>query len=437
MSLQESDSDAYNEKHEVKRKSIWTFLRKLGPGLITGASDDDPSGIATYSQAGAQFGYGMLWTMLFSYPLMVAIQEASALIGRVTGKGVAGNIRGFYPFWVLHLIVALTVIANTINIGADIAAMGTALKLVIGGPASLYAVVFACLILILQIFFSYSRYFQILKWLTLALFAYVGTVLVVHVRWLDAIHSTFVPSMSFTGDYLTTFVAVLGTTISPYLFFWQASLEVEQIKDVAEDKSLKRAPWQAPKQIDRIRTDTVSGMAFSNIVAYFIMVSTAATLHASGITDIKTSSQAAEALRPLAGNLAFLLFSLGIIGTGLLSIPVLAGAAAFAVGESLRKPTGLNHKPRDAKVFYGVITLSTLIGLAIEWTPVEPIKALFWSAVINGIVAVPLMAVIMHMASTSKIMGKFVISRPLKILGWLATFVMTCAAVIMLVRWGK
>ncbi len=409
------------------------LLGLLGPGLITGASDDDPSGIATYSQAGAQFGFAVSWTMLFSYPLMAVIQEISGRIGRVTGRGIAGNIRRHYPNWLLQVIVLLLVVANTINIGADLGAMGEAVGLLIGGPHLAYVVFFGAVCAVLQIVMQYTRYVSILKWLTLALFAYFGTVMVVGVPWAEVAWGLFVPSFSADGAFWTTVVAILGTTISPYLFFWQASQEVEDIKAVPEREPLVKKPRQGPDALERIRLDTYVGMAFSNLVALAIIITTAATLHAAGVTDIDTSSQAAEALKPVAGAFAFTIFTLGIVGTGLLAVPILAGSAAYAVGEARQWPTGLARRPKEAIAFYATIALATTVGVAINFSPINPIRALFWSAVINGVTAVPVMAIMMLMVADSKIMGKFKISGPLKVIGWTATIVMAAAAICMAV----
>jgi NRAMP (natural resistance-associated macrophage protein)-like metal ion transporter len=410
--------------------------------LITGASDDDPSGIATYSQAGAQFGFGLLWTMPFSLPLMAAIQEISARIGRITGRGIAGNIRRHFPAWLLYPVVFLLVLANTINLGADLGAMGDALALLIGGPGLLYCIAFALLCLVLQIFSSYATYSRYLKWLTIALFSYVATVFMVHVPWGTALKATILPTFGRSGEYWATFIGVLGTTISPYLFFWQAAMETEEIKAAPDEEALHKEPLQARAQFRRIRLDTYVGMAYSNLVAYFILLAAATTLNAHHMTDIQTSAQAAEALRPLAGRFTFVLFAIGIIGTGLLAVPVLAGSAAYAVGEALRWPTGLARKPLDAKGFYSVLGIATLIGLALnfptvqKFTHLSPIKALFWSAVINGIVAVPIMVVMMLMCHNRNIMGRFYrVSRPLKLMGWLATLAMLAACVGMFMTW--
>ena len=421
-------STASTASQVAKKPTQSRLLRALGPGLITGAADDDPSGIATYSQAGAQFGFAITWTLLFTYPLMVAIQEISARIGRTTGKGIAANIRHHYPNWILQFIVFLLIIANTINIGADLGAMGDAVSLLIGGPKLLYVVAFGVLCAALQVFVPYSRYVSILRWLTFALFAYFGTVMVVKVPWLQAARGFFIPTLSAKAEFWTVVVAIFGTTISPYLFFWQASQEVEDVKDIAERKPLVEKPQQGPDAIKRIETDTYIGMAFSNLVALAIMFTTAATLHAAGTTDIQTSSQAAEALKPIAGPFAFAIFTLGIVGTGLLAVPVLAGSAAYALGEARQWPIGLARKPLRAKAFYATIVIATLSGIAITFSPLDPIKALFWSAVINGVVSVPVMAMMMLITYNKKIMGQFVLKGALKIVGWVATGVMAAAA---------
>ena len=411
-----------------------SVVEKLGPGLITGAADDDPSGIATYSQAGAQFGYNLLWTLFLTFPLMVGIQVVSARIGRVSGYGLAGNIRRYYSPVTLYAVVGLLLAANTVNLGADLVAMADSVTLLVGGPERAYIVGIGALCVVLQVFTSYHRYIRVLKWLTLSLFAYVGAVFAVKVPWTDALRATIAPSLSFNADYVTTVVAVLGTTISPYLFFWQASQECEDLRTVRADKPLRNHPQQALRQLRRIKLDTIIGMAFSNLIAFFIMLTTAATLHAHGITDINSSAQAAEALRPLAGRFAFILFSMGIIGTGLLAVPVLAGASAFALAESFRWRRGLDLTPLRGIRFYGVIAVSTLIGVGLGFTGVDPIKALYWAAVINGVSSVPIMFMMMRMVANPVIMGKFVVSRRLLVLGWLATAVMALAVAVMLVQ---
>jgi NRAMP (natural resistance-associated macrophage protein)-like metal ion transporter len=406
-----------------------SLLNSFGPGLITGASDDDPSGIATYSQVGAQFGYGMLWTMLFSYPLMAVIQEISARIGRVTGVGIAGNIRRHYPRPILYVIVLLVLSANIFNLGADVGAMGAALQLLVPGRLAAYILLFGGFSLALQVYVPYTKYVPYLKWLTLALFAYVATAFIAHVSWLQVIHGTLLPSLSLRTGFFTGLVAVLGTTISPYLFFWQASQEAEEVATNPADQPLKKSPRQAPIQLSRIRLDTYVGMALSNLIALFIIVTTAATLHAHGVLNVETSAQAAKALEPLAGRFAFVVFGLGIIGTGLLAVPVLAGSAAYAVGEALKWRPSLEKKPEQAPKFYWTLTAATGIGLTFNFIGLDPIRALFWAAVLNGVVAAPIMAVLMLMASDRRVMGKFTVSPSLKLIGWFATGAMLFVAV--------
>jgi Mn2+/Fe2+ NRAMP family transporter len=416
----------------LKKTDDQSFLRKLGPGLITGAADDDPSGIATYSQAGAQFGMNMLWTSLITFPLMVGIQIVSARIGRVTGEGLAANIRRLFPRWVLIIVVCLLVVANTINIAADIAAMGEALQLVVGGRKHGHAVVFGVLSLLLQVFIPYQSYVRVLKWLTLSLLAYVAVAFSVHIDWADAIRQSLAPTLSFNPDFVAVVVAVFGTTISPYLFFWQASQEVEELRAGNGTSSLTSTPEDARLHLHRIKLDTYVGMGFSNLIAFFIILSAAVTLHVAGITQIQTSAQAALALRPIAGEFSFLLFSLGIIGTGMLAVPVLAGATAYAVADSFGWRQGLDRKLFEAKEFYAIIAFATLGGLLLDFTSIDPIKALFWSAVINGVIAVPIMVVMMLMATRVDVMGPFAIKRRLKFLGWLATAAMALVVVTML-----
>ncbi|MGZ6018245.1 MAG: NRAMP family divalent metal transporter [Phenylobacterium sp.] len=432
-----ADSAEPNTPDEIKQPDRPKLLQVLGPGLITGASDDDPSGIATYSQAGAQFGFGLSWVMLFSWPLMCAIQEISARIGRVTGRGIAGNLKRHYPNPVVYSIVFLLVVANVINIGADLGAMGAGLKLLIGGPQLVYVAAFGLVTVLLEVFSRYSRYVSILKWLTLSLFAYVGVVFIVHMPWGTVAKSMVIPQISFTAEYMTVVVAILGTTISPYLFFWQAEEEVEEVKERPDAKPLERAPDQAEPEFQRIRLDTYIGMGFSNLVALFIILTTAATLHAHGVTDIQTSSQAAEALRPIAGRFAFTIFAIGIIGTGLLALPVLAGSSAYAVGETFGFHVGLSRKPYRAKAFYWTIAVATGLGVLLNYSPIDPIKALFWSAVINGVVAVPVMAMMMLLSSNKDVMGEFKLHWGLKAVGWLSTAVMAAAAIGLFATWGK
>jgi NRAMP (natural resistance-associated macrophage protein)-like metal ion transporter len=411
-------------------------VKQLGPGLITGAADDDPSGIATYSQAGAQFGYNMLWTVLLTYPLMVGIQLVSARLGYITGKGLAANVKAIFPRSVLYGIVGLLLIANTINIAADIAAMGEALRLLLGGSAHLYSVCFGVLCLVLQVYLRYETYVRYLKWLTLALLSYVAVIFTVHVHWLTVASQLVLPRLVLDHNTITMIVAVFGTTISPYMFFWQAAQEMEDLRMIAARNggvsSLPHLPEVARRQIRRIRWDTYVGMGFSNLIAFFIILSTAATLHVAGLADIQTSAQAAEALRPLGGQAAFLLFSLGIIGTGMLAVPVLAGSAAYAVSESFEWRTGMDRKLPEALGFYGIVAIATVGGVALNFTHLDPMRALLWSAEINGIIAVPIMAVMMILASREDVMGRFVIRPRLRSLGWIATGVMGITVVAML-----
>jgi NRAMP (natural resistance-associated macrophage protein)-like metal ion transporter len=419
---------------EIKQPERPRLRDVMGPGLITGASDDDPSGIATYSQAGAQFGYGLLWTLLLTYPLMCAIQMVSAQIGRVTGKGLAGNMRRHYPLSVLYILVGLLLIAN---LGADLGAMAAAVGLLVPGPQWLYVAVFAVTTVFLEIYMRHARYASVLRWLTLSLFAYVATVFAVGVPWDQVALGLVIPHVEWSGSYLTVVVAVFGTTISPYLFFWQASEEVEEEKENPEADPLIKAPEQAPRELARIQLDTIVGMGLSNLIALFIILTTAATLNVHKLTDIQTSAQAAEALRPIAGTFAFAVFALGIVGTGLLAVPVLAGSAAYALGETFGWRVGLAQRPERARAFYAAIAIATLVGAAMNLTAIDPIKALFWSAVINGVVAVPVMGMIMLMASRRKVMGEFAIGPWLKGLGWVATAVMAAAAIGMLATWGE
>jgi NRAMP (natural resistance-associated macrophage protein)-like metal ion transporter len=407
-------------------------LEELGPGLVTGAADDDPSGIATYSQAGAQFGYGLLWTMVLTYPLMSAIQLVSAHIGRVTGAGLASNLVRTFPRRAVGLLVGILAIANTINIGADLSAMAASARLVAGGGEHLLVIVFAIVSTLLQLYVPYRQYARILKWLTLTLFAYVGVLLVVHTDWPAAAVSLVLPK-ELGHDALLTIVAVFGTTISPYLFFWQSSQEAEEIADSSAQKPIRQSPRSAPRQFRRMRFDTLTGMALSNLIALAIMMATAATLHSRGVTQINSAAEAAEALRPVAGAFAFGLFAVGIIGTGFLAVPVLAGSTAFAVAEVFEWKEGLERQPQQAAGFYSIIVFATMVGLLIDWSPIDPIRALFWSAVLNGLTAVPLMIAMMIVVSRHAVMGRFTANRTLLLFGWGATAVMALASGAMLV----
>ena len=403
-------------------------LRRLGPGLITGAADDDPSGIATYSQVGAQFGYGLAWTMLFSLPFMVVIQEISGRIGAVTGRGIAENLRRHYHPWLVRSVVLLLLVANVINLGADLGAMGSALALLLGGNVRLYTVYFGAACVLAEVFLSYAFYAGFLKWLTLSLFAYVAVVLTVHVPWRDAVVATIVPHLSFGAGEAMAIVAVLGTTISPYLFFWQAALEVEDLKR-RKARPLCLVPGTAQPQLTRIRADTVVGMGVSNLIAVFIIYATAATLHATGVTNIQTSSQAAEALRPIAGAFTFAVFAAGILGTGLLAVPVLAGSAAYAVSEAFGWREGLDQRLLQARWFYAAIAVATAAGVGLNFTRLDPVKALYWSAVVNGVLAAPVMAAVMLVGSNGRIMGRLTLPPGVRIGGWLATAVMAAATI--------
>ncbi len=408
------------------------LLSVLGPGLVTGAADDDPSGIGTYSQVGAQFGYGLAWTMFFGFPLLVSIQAICARIGAVTGKGIAQNLRQHYAPGLLRTVVVLLLVANVINLGADLGAMGAALALLLPGPVLAYTVAFGVVSVLLEVLLSYSQYERILKWTTLSLFAYVGVVFVADVPWGAAITDILVPHFTFDKAQSMALVAIFGTTISPYLFFWQAGQEVEE-QHRRHIKPLHVSPRKvAGQELKRIRTDTLVGMAFSHLTALFIIVATAATLNAHGVTDITSAAQAAEALRPIAGDLAFALFAIGIIGTGLLAVPILAGSAAYAVSETFGWTEGLDRKPREAKAFYGVIAFATAGGIALNFIGIDPMKALYWAAVVNGLLAPPLMVVTMLIAQNRKVMGGLTLGRGLAFGGWLSTAVMWVVAGVFL-----
>ena len=413
-----------------------SLVERLGPGLITGAADDDPSGIATYSQAGAQFRFGLVWTLLLTTPLMIGIQMLSARIGWVTAEGLATNIQKICPRWLTVTLVALLVVANTINIAADIGAMGEAVRLLIGGPLELYVLGFGLLCIATQIFFSYERTVRILKWLTLALFAYVAVILNVAVPWRHAIFESLHPWSFFprdvsAKDYTAMVVAVLGTTISPYLFFWQAAQEVEDNRRRPRSRELRLHPEYAAEHLSRIKQDTFVGMIFSNVIALCIVIATAVTLNDHGITNIQTSAQAAEALRPVAGEFAFAVFALGIVGTGLLAVPVLAGSAAYAVSELYGWKAGLSNGFREARGFYLIIMAATGIGTVMGFLAVDPIKALVWSAIVNGVISVPIMATMMWIGQSRRLMGDYTISTRHRFFGWSATAVMAIAVVFM------
>jgi Mn2+/Fe2+ NRAMP family transporter len=400
-----------------------------GPGVITGASDDDPSGVGTYAQVGAQFGFGLLWTMILTYPLMASVQLMAARIGRVTGRGIAASVRRRGARGLLYGLVALLLVANTINIGADVGAMGAAIELLVGGPILAYVAGMGILSLVLEVFIPYRRYVSYLKWLTLALLAYPATAMAVHVPWPDVLRATFWPPLSFSHAYLTAVIAVLGTTISPYLFFWQASQEAEDVEIADGAEPLARRPEQAPDELQRISLDTYFGMGVSNVVGFFVIVTTAATLHAHGQLDVQTAADAASALRPLAGPFASAVFALGIVATGLLAVPVLGGSAAYAVGEALRWPVGLERKPLQAKGFYAVLVVATLLGMMMNLFHIDPIRALFWSAVVNGVAAVPILVVLLVLGRNRRIMGRFVLERRHQVRVGITAVLMSGAAV--------
>ena len=414
---------------DAPKTGLKGFLARLGPGLITGAADDDPSGIGTHSQVGAQFGFGLSWTFVLTFPLMVAIQQVAAEIGRVTGAGIARNLRRHYPRPVLWGVVSLLLVANIINLGADLSAMGAALQLLTGGNAGLYTLMFGNICIVLEVALSYPRYAAVLKWTTLSLFTYVAVVVVAGVPWGRALRSLVVPEIQWNAAYASALVAILGTTISPYLFFWQAGQEVEEGRR-RHVKPLCITPRDAGPELARIRLDTLTGMAFSTIVSLAIVFATAATLNANGITDITTSSQAAEALRPIAGQFAFAMFALGIIGTGLLAVPVLAGSAAYAVTEMLGVPGSLDAKPLDARIFYATIAVTTLAGSSLNVVGIDPVRALYWAAVVNGVLAVPSMIVMMLIVRNRRAMGRLTLPLGPTLLGWGATAVMAAATAI-------
>src|SRR4051812_19237681 len=425
-------SDQKNKSGLRGRLHAAPLLKQLGPGLITGAADDDPSGIATYSQGGAQFGFNLLWTMPLTFPLMTAIQMLSALVGRVTGRGLAWNMAQIIPRPVVMGLLALLFIANTINVGADLAAMGEAAKLVLGFNQHAFTLFFAFLSLGLQLFIPYRKYARLLTVLTFSLFAYVALMFLLPLDWKQIGAGMIGLHPNLTESAATTIVAIFGTTISPYLFFWQSSQEVEEVKQNEDEHPLIERPREGPAAVSRIRMDTIAGMLASNLVALAIMIATAATLHAHGVTNIDTAAQAASALKPIAGNFAFALFAIGIIGTGLLAIPVLAGSTGYAVAEAAGWKTGLDNMPWQARGFYMVIGAAVLLGLGIDWSPIDPIKALYWSAVLNGVIAVPMMAALMFVVSSRKKMGRFRAGLVLGTLGWLCTAIMAAATATML-----
>lgn len=415
-------------------KRLRKILKLIGPGFITGASDDDPSGIATYSQTGAIFGYSQLWTALFSFPFMATIQEICGRIGIVTGKGLAVIVRENYAKPVLYIFVFILLIANTINIGADLGAMASAGQLIFNAPFVLWLIIITAIILLLEILVPYPTYARFLKYLTLSLFAYFFVAIIIKQDWLAIGFSTLIPSIKFSKEYLFNIVAILGTTISPYLFFWQADEEVEEEIEHHQIVSMgKGKPHITTKDIKKLRIDTIFGMFFSNLVMWFIIITTASTLSVHGITYIQTADQAAVALKPLAGDFAFLLFALGIIGTGFLAVPILSGSASYALSESLGWKVGLGIKFKKAPKFYLIIVVATVVGLIINFTSIKPFQALYYTAILNGICAPPLLFLIMKASNNKKIMGEQINSTFSNIFGWTITLVMTIAAILLLV----
>lgn len=425
------------DAEDAKKPSIWARLkhplRLIGPGLITGVADDDPSGIATYSQAGAQFGLNMLWTMPVAYPLMAAIQSMCAQLGRVTGKGLAANMKAAFPRSLVLAMVLLLLIANTINIAADEAAMGATAEMVTGIDRHIMTIVFVVGTVLALTFIPYHRYVYFLKWLTLSLLAYVLVLFTVHVPWRDVGLHTLLPRLTLNAQAATVVVGLFGTTISPYLFFWQASEEVEDMNKAGGNPLLKADSATATGELQRIRLDTWSGMFYSNVTAYCIILATAVTLHIAGITHIETAAQAAGALKPIAGQFASLLFSFGILGVGLIGVPVLAGSGGYAVAEIMGWRWGLERKVTEARGFYAIIAVSILVSIGIQYSPINPIKALFYSAVINGIVAVPLIAMIIILVSRKSVMGAYKVGPTLIVLGWITTALMGGAVVGMFI----
>lgn len=422
-----------DDRSAVVEPSKPRLLKILGPGLVTGASDDDPSGIATYSQAGAQFGYVASWTLIFTYPLMVAVQMISARIGRTTGRGLAGSMAKCYPRWVGMSITIPLLIANVINLGADLGAMGDAAHLLVEGNALIYVAIFGVICILLQVLLKYKRYVAVLKWLSLALLSYIATLFIVHIDWPNFARGLLLPTFKADSGYWSMIVAIFGTTISPYLFFWQASEEAEDLKEKPRQEPLVEHPQEAKRANARITLDTLIGMAASNIVALAIITTTAATLNTTGVANIESSVDAAKAIEPLAGSFAKIIFATGIIGTGLLAVPVLAGSAAYAIGEAARWKVGLSREPSEAKAFYTTVGLATIVGMLLNFTPIPPMKALFWSAVINGVVAVPVMVILMLIASNREVMKQFVIQGSLKVFGWASCLAMFAAVIGMAV----
>jgi NRAMP (natural resistance-associated macrophage protein)-like metal ion transporter len=431
-----SNNETLESKVERERNPLKRFLLELGPGLITGASDDDPSGIGTYTQAGASLGFATLWTAPITLPMMAAVQFICARIGMVSGMGLGGVLRKYYPRWVVYAAISLLVVANTINAGTDIGAIAAAINLLVPIPALALVVPIAAGIVALQILGSYSLISRIFKWLTLTLFGYIFAAFLARPHWGEVLKATVIPAIRFDHVYLMTLVAILGTTISPYLFFWQASQEVEEELKMGRT-TLAEREGATDKEIKIAEMDVDVGMVFASMVFYFVILASAATLHATGKTDIQTATEAAEALRPLSGSGATILLALGLIGCGFLAVPVLTGSSAYAIGEAFGWNCGLNEKLRTAPRFYGIIIASTLVGMLINFLKIAPVTALFWTAVINGVLAPPLLVMIMLVSNNKKVMGKRVNGKLTNFIGWATAAIMSAAALGMFVTWGN
>ena len=421
----------YDRSHKARARS---YARELGPGLITGAADDDPSGISTYSQAGAAYGTGLLWTALISLPLMSAVQLMCARIGLVAQNGLAGVLREHYSKWLLWVACGLLLVANTVNIAADLAGMAAATVLLTGGESVWFVPIYALLVILLLVFSNYEMMTRVLKWLTLALFAYVIAAFLAHPDWLSVIGATFVPRVQFSKQYLLMFVAIMGTTISPYLFFWQAAQNAEHSQNI-EDKLGERPRRAIARELRTVRRDVYTGMFVSNLIMYFIILTAGVTLHPAGIVEIQTADEAASALRPLAGSAAAFLFTAGIVGTGMLGVPVLAGSAAYAVAEAAAWRRGMNERPRSAANFYGVMIAAMVIGIALNFAKLNAIKLLLWAAVINGLMAPPLIVIILVVCNNRGVMGKFRNGWALNVVGSLAALIMGGSALVLIATW--
>ncbi|MFY9607113.1 MAG: Nramp family divalent metal transporter [Blastocatellia bacterium] len=421
-----------DQTDKQRPRRVRDFFAELGPGLITGAADDDPSGIATYSVAGAAFGFTQLWTVFVAFPLMIAVQLMCARLGLVAGEGLAAAIRRRYPRWVLWGACALLAVSNIVNIGADLGGMAAAMEMMTGASAFFWLPVFAALIVALLVWSSYRHIARVFKWLTLVLFAYVAAAILAEPRWNEVLSATFFPRIELSSNYLATFVAILGTTISPYLFFWQTAQEVEEERAHGR-RSVKARRGATDEELRAARTDVVTGMVFAGVVMYFIIVATGATLFESGHRDIQTARDAAEALRPVAGNEAYLLFTVGLLGTGMLGIPALAGSAAYAIAEAMHWRGSLDDRPRVAAKFYGVLAAAVIIGLVFNYTGANAVRMLFWAAVVNGALSSPLIVLITLLTSDKRVMGGRVNTRLLRVLGWITAVVMFVATVAMFV----